>query len=513
MPLEIITGDINNMDVDLMVKIVPPVKNMNVDKARAVLEREPRISRENIDKFVKSGFINKHYYYHLERSRYVESNIDNALRKHILEICDDIRILPPWVETAPDDRELLEECQERLLRKYGLDTNTDIDIHRAPIQLRLECCRAKRLMLFGIFDAYTFTQRYRSGFSEAVRYADIEPIKQKYISECYAQMLDYAKEIGAESIAVPAIRRSVGYYFDMFIGTVYSSIQSWLYRNKSPLQVYLVSPANGRHKSRFDILQEEKNKSSFEFVPEIKQTVELSPIVLNSFINQISDGIAKRLNMQNINAVKPDSAKDITPAEARAVLMRDLDFEEQKAIKAKLEKSRAEAEAALVGKIEHIKASVKAEIKSSGKSRDEYCREQVKECLSSHLKDKNGKMKITKDKLSCFIGCSPSTLSRFMGDANSEIISPKKRMVLALAVYMGLSAEERIRFAYMTEYDKYPSDDWDMCLEEILAKGITDYWEVDEELTKINPDYSFAPPEKASKEDKSPKNQLSENEK
>ncbi|MGN0591697.1 MAG: macro domain-containing protein [Ruminococcus sp.] len=98
------------------------------------------------------------------------------------------------------------------------------------------------------------------------------------------------------------------------------------------------------------------------------------------------------------------------------------------------------------------------------------------------------------------IDCAPSTINRIINHTGKK--SPHKTTVLALAVGLGLSAEERYDFVNCAGHT-YPFDDRDYKLEELLEQGYTKIRDINVLLEKAHPGWGLLHKSKGDKIDES----------
>lgn len=96
------------------------------------------------------------------------------------------------------------------------------------------------------------------------------------------------------------------------------------------------------------------------------------------------------------------------------------------------------------------------------------------------------------------IDCDHTLISRLR---NGKISATNKRRAIALAICMGLSGYEFYEFVVSAAIKhRYPSDEFDMAVESVLASGAADLRLINAELCAIDPSYALNAPAKKSKE-------------
>ena len=117
--------------------------------------------------------------------------------------------------------------------------------------------------------------------------------------------------------------------------------------------------------------------------------------------------------------------------------------------------------------------------RGSGMLRDAFCRQYVESLLTLRITNA--------ERLANTIDYDKGALCRFR---NGQITTPRKHRVIAIAVAMELSDEERYNFIRCVGY-KYPDDDRDRIVEKLMRSGVRDFKSVNEELCKINPEFAL----------------------
>lgn len=96
------------------------------------------------------------------------------------------------------------------------------------------------------------------------------------------------------------------------------------------------------------------------------------------------------------------------------------------------------------------------------------------------------------------INCDHSLISRLR---SGKTAATNKRRAVALAICMGLSGYEFYEFVVSAAIKhRYPSDDFDMAVESVLASGAADFRLINAELCAIDPSYALDAPAKKTKE-------------
>lgn len=119
-------------------------------------------------------------------------------------------------------------------------------------------------------------------------------------------------------------------------------------------------------------------------------------------------------------------------------------------------------------------------LRDSGMTREDFCRDYVMNILTYRI--------INADQLAKTIEYDRVAVYRFR---NGKILKPKKNRVIAMAIAMGLSDEERCNFIRCVGY-KYPYEERDYIVEKLMRSGIVDYERVNSELCRINPELTLS---------------------
>lgn len=131
----------------------------------------------------------------------------------------------------------------------------------------------------------------------------------------------------------------------------------------------------------------------------------------------------------------------------------------------------------VLDKFAEFEQKLNEEIIKSGKRKDYYCNDEVKDYLT-RIRNQS--------KLEDELGLPRGTISKFK---NQDLI-PKKWRLIALAIGMELDDYERYKFIRCCG-EKYPSKELDFLTENILHKGIRDFAEINKMLCDINPEYDL----------------------
>ena len=120
------------------------------------------------------------------------------------------------------------------------------------------------------------------------------------------------------------------------------------------------------------------------------------------------------------------------------------------------------------------------DFRNSGLSRDTFCREYVDKLLTDRITNA--------EQLANAIDYDKGNLCKFR---NGQTLKPKKHRVIAMAIGMGLSDEERYNFIRSVGYNKYPEDERDRIVEKLMRSERRDFESVNNELCRINPDFAL----------------------
>ena len=131
------------------------------------------------------------------------------------------------------------------------------------------------------------------------------------------------------------------------------------------------------------------------------------------------------------------------------------------------------------------------EFSSSGMTREDFCRKYVQDLLTLRITNA--------ERLAVTIDYDKGALCRFR---SGQITMPRKHRVIAMAVAMGLSDEERYNFIRCVGY-KYPDDDRDRIVEKLMRSGIRNFDSLNDELYRINPELALDVKSKNNKPQKS----------
>ena len=116
---------------------------------------------------------------------------------------------------------------------------------------------------------------------------------------------------------------------------------------------------------------------------------------------------------------------------------------------------------------------------SSGMDKTEFNRKKFEEYLYKYIPNA--------EQLANTIGYNKSSISRLMSKQTSK---PKKKNVLAMAIAMELSDEDRYCFVNCAGY-KYPEDKRDELIEELMISGNRDFHSINEILINHNAEWSL----------------------
>lgn len=117
---------------------------------------------------------------------------------------------------------------------------------------------------------------------------------------------------------------------------------------------------------------------------------------------------------------------------------------------------------------------------SSGMDKTEFNKKKFKEYLSKYIPNA--------EELANIIDYDKSSISRLMSGKTSK--PKKKKNVLAMAIAMGLSDEDRYCFVNCVGY-KYPEDKRDELIEELMISGNRDFRSINEILINHNAEWSL----------------------
>lgn len=111
---------------------------------------------------------------------------------------------------------------------------------------------------------------------------------------------------------------------------------------------------------------------------------------------------------------------------------------------------------------------------SSGISKEEFCRKKFREYLHKYIPNS--------EQLANIIDYDKSSISRLM---SGKVSKPQKKRVLAMAIAMELSDEERYIFVNCAGY-KYPEDKRDELIEELMLSGNRNFHSINNILIEQN---------------------------
>lgn len=118
-------------------------------------------------------------------------------------------------------------------------------------------------------------------------------------------------------------------------------------------------------------------------------------------------------------------------------------------------------------------------VRSSGLEKSEFCRKRLNEYLNKYIENVEA--------LANEIGYDKGSICKFR---SGKIKKPQKHRVIALAIGMGLSNEERFEFIRCAGY-QYPEDERDRLVEALIHSGLTRFNEINERLFDEDPDFSL----------------------
>lgn len=118
-------------------------------------------------------------------------------------------------------------------------------------------------------------------------------------------------------------------------------------------------------------------------------------------------------------------------------------------------------------------------VKSSGLEKSEFCRKRLNEYLSKYIDNVEA--------LANEIGYDKGSICKFR---SGKIRKPQKHRVIALAIGMRLSNEERYEFIRCAGY-QYPEDERDRLVETLIHSGLKKFDEINERLFDEDPDFSL----------------------
>ncbi len=119
------------------------------------------------------------------------------------------------------------------------------------------------------------------------------------------------------------------------------------------------------------------------------------------------------------------------------------------------------------------------ELRLSGLERAEFCKHRLDYYLNSRIENA--------EQLSRIIDYDKGSICKFR---SGKISKPRKHRVLAMAVGMGLSDEERYDFIKCAGY-RYPEDERDRIIESLIRSGITDFKSINGQLCDISPEFAL----------------------
>ena len=122
----------------------------------------------------------------------------------------------------------------------------------------------------------------------------------------------------------------------------------------------------------------------------------------------------------------------------------------------------------------------KEALRNSGLSKDVFFRKQIRYYFDNYLTT-------SKAEFARAIFYNKSNVGRFI---KGEIYTPAKQVVIAMAIQLGLSDEERYDFIRCAGYD-YPVSLMDRQVEMLLRSGCAKLLDINEKLCEINPDFAL----------------------
>ena len=119
------------------------------------------------------------------------------------------------------------------------------------------------------------------------------------------------------------------------------------------------------------------------------------------------------------------------------------------------------------------------DIKNSGLTKSEFCKKRLSNYLYNFIDNA--------EQLANMIDYDKGSISKFR---SGKIARPKKHRVIAMAIGMGLSDEDRYCFIKCAGYD-YPVDERDRIVEKLIRAGVKDFSEINERLIEIDKEFAL----------------------
>lgn len=119
------------------------------------------------------------------------------------------------------------------------------------------------------------------------------------------------------------------------------------------------------------------------------------------------------------------------------------------------------------------------ELRLSGIGRAEFCKNRLYKYLNSRIENA--------EQLSREIDYDKGSICKFR---SGKIAKPRKHRVIAMAIGMGLSDEERYDLIKCAGY-RYPEDERDRIVESLMRSGCRDFKAINEKLCDISPEFAL----------------------